>query len=387
MADGEFRYEDCLMKHYVRVNLWLPACKDQLKRVRDSQRGTRKSFRRMRYFTFCAASALDVMMLNHAKIIPQSKAEGFSSVVFFDHNPEAVVATQETVPGAIGFPGDFAKLIAGNHLDIGIGEGALDPIADKKDVRQTHEEQKANNIRFQFQSRFPFDVINLDVEGYLFKPTEELPGRMVDALRNILRWQTRRSRDEENREFQISNFVLFFTTKLGPDDITQEQRDRLADSLTRNLAQYPEIKAPYNKRANGLDPKSFLANDFASAFKLTIPKMLADLIYEFDWYSDPDFGLRVLEFSRPHADGTYTMLHMAMLIHRKDPPMERRIPGDGVSSDIHNAQVSIIQKLFENEVLDVEQLIKPETVSNQLRSNLEKIVLHRAKLKSAAAGN
>ena len=89
------------MKHF-RAGKTVVAClQTQLKRVRDGQRVCTKAvnFRKMRYFTFCAASALDVMLLHKGKVIRSSKDDGFNTVVFFDHNPEAVSATQETIPG------------------------------------------------------------------------------------------------------------------------------------------------------------------------------------------------------------------------------------------------------------------------------------------------
>ena len=57
MSDG-FAFEDCLLKHYIRKEVWLPFCRDRLKKIRAS---TKKEPRRLRYFTFCAVGALDVL--------------------------------------------------------------------------------------------------------------------------------------------------------------------------------------------------------------------------------------------------------------------------------------------------------------------------------------
>lgn len=102
--------------------------------------------------------------------------------------------------------------------------------------------------------------------------------------------------------------------------------------------------------------------------------------------SDPKFGLRVLEFSRPYAEGNYKMLHMAMLIHRKEPPLEKRIPGDSLSAIIQESQSNIIKALFEKEIPDVAQIIESEGLSSELQTNLNRVVSHREKLKGAAAG-
>jgi hypothetical protein len=219
---------------------------------------------------------------------------------------------------------------------------------------------------------------------YMFTPKEELPGRMVQALRHVLRWQTRTGRDETNRQFKVDNFILFFTTKLGPEDINDEQRQKLASSLERNLTQHPAIKTPYEKRSSNRPPERFLVEDFASAFKVAIPKMLADVIYECDWYVEPKFGLRVLEFSRPHAEGKYTMLHMGMLVCRQKPPKEERMPGDGADASIRKAHSELLVRVFEHDVLDVAKVIDVGGLQARLQESLDQVVAHREKLKGNA---
>ena len=66
METGPFKYEDDLLKHYVRINGWLPLCKER----HDSLQGrAAKLRRRLRYFTFCSVNAVDVLMLDVANII------------------------------------------------------------------------------------------------------------------------------------------------------------------------------------------------------------------------------------------------------------------------------------------------------------------------------
>ncbi|MEJ0041969.1 MAG: hypothetical protein WDM81_07040 [Rhizomicrobium sp.] len=77
----------------------------------------------MRYFTFCAVGALDVLLLDREKVIRRSKNKEFDTVYFFDRDEDAIVETRKRIPGAIGFPGDFVKVI----LDTPDGEGACHP--------------------------------------------------------------------------------------------------------------------------------------------------------------------------------------------------------------------------------------------------------------------
>ena len=87
MADG-FAFEDCLLKHYIRKEVWLPFCRDRLRKIRAA---TPKNPRRLRYFTFCAVGALDVLLLDREKVIRKSTTDEFDTVFFFDKSEEAIV--------------------------------------------------------------------------------------------------------------------------------------------------------------------------------------------------------------------------------------------------------------------------------------------------------
>ena len=103
---GEFKYEGCLLKHYVRIKGWLPNCRSRKRKVNAGNVS-----RRLRYFTFCAIGAIDVLMLDIARIITRSSDDEFDSVVFFDRDSAAVTETQKRIRGAIGFPGSFTKVV------------------------------------------------------------------------------------------------------------------------------------------------------------------------------------------------------------------------------------------------------------------------------------
>ena len=66
MSDGVFPFEDCLLKHHVRTDGWLPLCKKRQNAI--NQGVTESKQRRLRYFTFCAVGAVDVLMLDVAAI-------------------------------------------------------------------------------------------------------------------------------------------------------------------------------------------------------------------------------------------------------------------------------------------------------------------------------
>ena len=100
---GIFKYEDCPLKHYVRLEGWLPFAQRRLKAIRANRKPNQQ--RGLRYFTFCAVGALDVLMLDVAGVIKKNDGR-FDNVVFFDYKDEQVLETQRRIPGAIGFPGN-----------------------------------------------------------------------------------------------------------------------------------------------------------------------------------------------------------------------------------------------------------------------------------------
>src|SRR5215469_6304911 len=106
MPDGPFKFEDCLLKHYIRRHLWVPRCRER----REALKGTaaRRQSRRLKYFTFCAEGALDVLLLDRERIIRRSSNDEFDTVYFFDSDDDAISETRKRIPGAIGFPGDFS---------------------------------------------------------------------------------------------------------------------------------------------------------------------------------------------------------------------------------------------------------------------------------------
>src|ERR1041384_6632857 len=109
--DGLFKFEDCLLKHFIRKEAWLPRCKIRLRTIRKAAKKAAEA-RRLKYFTFCAVGALDVLMLDLEKVIRRSKENRrFDTVYFFDVDSEYVIETQKRIPGAQGFASDFVQAV------------------------------------------------------------------------------------------------------------------------------------------------------------------------------------------------------------------------------------------------------------------------------------
>jgi hypothetical protein len=165
------------------------------------------------------------------------------------------------------------------------------------------------------------------VEEYLFKPTEELPGKLINTLRNVLKWQKQVPKIGGARFPVLEGFSLMFTTKVGPTNLTNEYLASLRDCLTSNLTADVALREVLIGRVGTANVATIQKNNFESFFKLSMPKILARTLMECDWYPDPKPGIKVFEFKRPHSQGSYTMLHLVMDVKRHSPPFERRAPG------------------------------------------------------------
>jgi hypothetical protein len=368
---AEFVFEDCLLKHYIRKEVWLPFCRDRLRKVRAA---APKNPRRIRYFTFCAVGALDVLLLDREKVLRRSNNDEFDTVVFFDKDREAIIETQKRIPGANGFPGDFAQIVMQGN--VGDGELELQILENERDTREVRQGQMLRAQLGDFIQAFPFDVINLDVEQYLYRPREELPGVLTNAIRKIFGWQKREGLGSNKKPFKVDEFTLMFTTQVGPAGLPNQYISYLRDDcITDNLNTYEELNAPFLKKSAGDTPSDFFIKDFDGAFKLAVPKSLTELALEQDWYIDDDKGIQIFQFDRAFKGGTYRMLHMVMSVKRQEPPAEKRAPGQKVDAALI-AHKNTILKLFNADVISVEAEVQGAQEA-ALKTDLQRLFTHR----------
>ena len=371
----DFVFEECLLKHYIRKEVWLPFCRDRLKSIRAAAKQSKDS-RRLRYFTFCAIGALDVLLLDREKVIRKSSTDEFDTVFFFDTNEDSVIETRKRIPGANGFPGDFADIVL-QAID-GDAELDLQIPQDLPDTKEVRQKQMKKAQLGAFIASFPFDVVNLDVERYLFRPSEKLPGILTNAMRRILEWQRRPGVGSNRKAFALDEFTMMFTTQVGPTGLPDEYMSYLRDDcLVSNLAAHHELNDPFLRKSNGKNPAQFFQNDFDGAFKLAVPKGLSELALEQDWYIDDKKGIEVYQFDRSFANGTYRMLHMAMTVKRQAPPKEQRAPGQRAATALGTHKNTII-KLFDKDVVAVESLVTGQ-LEAELKADLDLLFKHRAR--------
>ena len=376
MPTRHFVYEKDILKHYVRTNGWLPVCKNRLRIIR-SQPFRIGHTRRLRYFTFCAVGAIDVLMLDVANVIRRSQNGKFDTVCFFDKSIESVTETEKRIPGAIGYPGNFIDVVLIEDPEepfIVDGGTPLDAPEDQSDTTATRKRQVQLAQRQSFINQFPFDVINLDIEEFLFKPKDPLPGKVINALKKILSWQ-QRDLITGNRATKLDGFSLMFTTQIGPPNLKADYLLMLRNQLNKNMKADKKLEDLLVQRSGIKDIPRLQRENFNLFFKLAMPKVLAATLMDLDWHIDPEKGITIYEFDREHRDGTYKMLHLVMDVKRNNPSNDRRAPGD-IPLEAKSAYADVARKIFmKKEIIVIEEDIEKEL----LQKSMDLIISRRRK--------
>lgn len=373
-ADDGFRFEDCLLKHHVRRNGWLPLCQQRLKKLRKTLNP--KTARRLRYFTFCAIGAIDVLMLELAKVIKKNaETDRFDTVFFFDKDREHIDETTKRIPGAIGFPGEFVEIVLADDPEGDDPLKVLEPPREKAETEETRRQQVLLATRRDFIKCFPFDIVNLDLERFFFQPNDPFPGRLVNAMRRLFQWQRNPFVAKNKKMHPINGFSLMFTTRIGPSNLGEDYLKMLRDCLTLNVQAVPELGPLLEARAGTREAKNIELNNFATFFKLSVPKLVASILGEEDWCVEEEVGVRIFEFERQSKGGPYKMLHLAMDVRRKNPPREQRAPGQDSPGAVDAYRV-VSRKIF----AEAEIVVSEATIDKKvLQDDLDKIKKHRKK--------
>ncbi len=376
MSGPDFVYSRCPMKHHVRTQAWLPLCRRRLGAIREGRQ--ERHLRRLRYFTFCAVEAVDVLMLDVARVIRPSNNGQFDTVFFFTRSDESVGETRNNIPGAIGFPGSFVDIVLtpDDGEDINTALAALESPLELENIAQTRERMLKLGIRRDYRRSFPFDVINLDLEGYLFRPTEKIPGDLVRALRKVFEWQQKPLVIPDRPDEYLDGFGLMFTTRLGPHELSGEFLNMLRESLEQNLAGDAELQPRLVARTGVGHIGTLLDQDFEAFFKLSAPKIILQLLMATDWYVDPAHGIAIYEFQRtPEGVEPYKMLHVVMDVKRHNPPVHERAPGQA-SPSAAQAYPLVVRQLFERP----ETVITMENIDRAaMEADLDRIEARRRK--------
>ena len=144
----------------------------------------------------------------------------------------------------------------------------------------------------------------------------------------------------------------------------------------RNVEADPPLKDLLQSRTGIDDIERLRSEQFATFFKLGIPKVASRNSLEEDWYVDPESGIKTYEFQRPSSSGTYTMLHFVMDVIRQNPHRDKRAPNTGHEPGATAAYKTVTRHLFQVP----ETHVNDATVTGiELKPTLEQIKSRRKK--------
>jgi len=260
------KYETDITKHYVRLFGWLPASNQ-----RKSAVGGRRP---LRYFTFCAASAVDVFMLEREEVIRRNVDDGVLQETYYcELEPPDFRTIGELLRSSQqGFLGRFEDIILFEDVGDTVGKTNTDPgpgkvtnaLRDQLDLKDKHQRLKA---------AFPFDIINLDATGTLLPPREPPKSKLIKAIERMLEWQ--RDRRLPNGDL-LDQFALFLTTRVVGIETSPEGISELVGLLQANVDSRPGFRGVWKDRLGKVTPAELAEQDFPRFFSMAIPKWLVE---------------------------------------------------------------------------------------------------------------
>ena len=349
------------LKHYVRRCGWLTAAKDQKHAI--SRRSKRIP---LRYFTFCAAEAIDVFMLEREGILERSEETGRLEGVYFcekDLDKFGIIANLIGSPEQ-GFRGPFEKIVLFED-DEETEEKTLED--DQPHTHEVREKLIYKDAHYRLRKAFPFDIINLDVcGGVMFPHEQEVITPLLESIVQILEWQTESRFLINNRE--CNQFTLFLTSHIDSDSTDQTAIQQLENRVIDNISTSMDFQSAFVSQYGHNQVQKLVSENFAEFFCLALPKfMIHRALYDYGWQvtSGPTYL-----FNRDNKwkkNKPYQMMH-TVSTYERIPDFQQRL--DAPSTDQY--MQSVIQ-LVEAGVKWVDDVIKPDK-ERKLQEDLKEIV-------------
>ena len=361
-------YETDPLKHYVRKYGWLTAARQQKHTIRNRSKRIP-----LRYFTFCAAGAIDVFMLERAGILKRSGETGrLEGVYFCEENDEDfgriadLIGTPEN-----GFRGTFEDIVLfkddedtdGKELkdELEIGNVYSDEVREKLGRKDTH---------YRLRKAFPFDIINLDVCGVMFPPKRDIIAPLLESIIQILAWQTESKFSINERE--CKRFTLFLTSHIDPNDTNQHAIEQLENRVIENIHTNKGFQDAFVRQYGHNQAPKLIHENFAEFFSIAFPKfMIHEALFRFGWKVTCGPTYLYNRDYRREENRQYQIMHAVSVYER--------IPSFGKSLDIPNVNQytqSVIQ-LVNDKIKWVDEIIGDSDITRELEEDLNQIITLR----------
>lgn len=358
-------YETDPLKHYVRKHGWLTEAKRQKHVIRNRSKRIP-----LRYFTFCAAEAIDVFMLAREGILKRSEETGRLEGVYFceeDDENFGIIADLIGSPEN-GFQGKFEKIVLFKDDE----ETKDKTLEDEQEDQDPYTPDMREKLRYKdkhhrLRAAFPFDIINLDVCGVMFPPRRDIMAPLLESIIQILAWQTESKFLINERE--CKQFTLFLTSHIDPTDTNQNAIAQLENRVIKNMHTNEGFRSAFVEYYGHDLVEKLVQDNFAEFFCIALPKFIIhEALFRFGWKvtSGPTY-LYNRDYRR-EENRQYQIMHTVSVYER--------IPGFGKSLDIPSVDQytqSVIQ-LVNDQIKWIDDVIENLDVRQELEEDLKKIV-------------
>lgn len=364
-------YAADVLKHYVRKHGWLPACQVQKSEVRP------KKTTPLRYFTFCAAEAIDVFLLECAGILKRSEDTSRLENVFFCEKDEEVFGKIAALIGspAQGFQGEFEKIVLFEEDD-DTRDRELFSEDDEPLPKELRRKLGLKDAHYRLRNAFPFDIINLDVFGNMFPPRrDDVVGPLLKSIIRLLTWQTDSLSKLDTRRHK--QFTLFLTSLVDAKNTNEKAVGQLINLVSKNIKMYSDFRTSFATRFGHEEANKLAEERFPEFFCLSLAKFIAqrtllDLGWEIEF--GPTYLYRRQDAREPGRQ--YQIMH-CVAICKRIPGLEERL--DDPRNQMYK---SIATQLINDGAQEIDGVAEERKTVAELKEELNAIIEYRDKMRS-----
>lgn len=359
-------YDTDPLKHYVRRHGWLTAAQEQKRAIKRRSKKIP-----LRYFTFCAANAIDIFMLEREGILKGSEETVPMEGVYFC---EKKVADFEMIAQLIGssergFQGSFEDIVLFKDDEKTRGKKWEDEVEnDGYYTPEVRQKLRYKERHHRLQEAFPFDIINLDVSDVMFPTGKEMIGPLLESIIRILEWQTKSKFPINGRE--CKQFTLFLTTEIRRDRTNETAIQQLENRVNENLCMSEHFKSAFTMRYGHDQVNQLITENFPEFFRVALFKFIIHkaLSSTLGWTVTPCPTYLYNRDDKWKENEQYQIMHMVS-IYKRIPNFQKRLDDPGRSEYIQS-----VTKLVNDKILWVEQVIDDPNVRRELAEDLKEII-------------
>lgn len=200
-------------KHCARYYGWLPASKEFKKRIGD---------KKVKYLTLCDVTALDIFMLEKEGVLKRDANKYLSDVFICEMKegsiPEIFEVVRPPLKEAI-IQGKIEQLLI---FQDDAETRDLDPDTDVRSKR-VRDKLNLKKRSQKLKDAFPFDIINFDPCGNIFRPASDLYRGFVKIF---------------ELQQEVDTFLLFITSSISLERVAS----LFKEDFDNNVRCYPSIR-------------------------------------------------------------------------------------------------------------------------------------------------